>query len=273
MEIIYVGKLSNTCMHIPCVWVCWYRGRGCLVEVSDIMICIYMMTSSNGNIFRVTGPLWGNPPTTGEYPSQSQWRKALMSSLMCAWTHQCARMASNAENISIWWRNHGYSCSVLSPWHSEQSEMLSRLSPSCDWTLNVIGNDEQSSSVYIWRIICLWMQLIVIWWVSLVIYVFVLLLTWSWSVYIDKEPPLSSDHCREQVVDNLIIDGQCSVPICIFRWLSRRNKSPDHQYLSICEICQYPKSLLMNMILDPWAVHIQMQVSFTDCGGVWWFSC
>ena len=29
-----------------------------------------MMTSSNGNIFRVTGPLWGNSPVIGEFPSQ-----------------------------------------------------------------------------------------------------------------------------------------------------------------------------------------------------------
>ena len=31
---------------------------------------LHMMTSSNGNIFRVTGPLWGNSPVTGEFPSQ-----------------------------------------------------------------------------------------------------------------------------------------------------------------------------------------------------------
>ena len=31
-----------------------------------------MMTSSNGNIFRVTGPLCGNSPVTGEFPSQRQ---------------------------------------------------------------------------------------------------------------------------------------------------------------------------------------------------------
>ena len=42
---------------------------------SDITI----MTSSNGNIFRVTGPLWGNSPHKG------QWRGALMLSLICAW--------------------------------------------------------------------------------------------------------------------------------------------------------------------------------------------
>ena len=29
-----------------------------------------MMTSSNGNIFRVTGPLWGNSVVTGEFPAR-----------------------------------------------------------------------------------------------------------------------------------------------------------------------------------------------------------
>ena len=29
-----------------------------------------VMTSSNGNILRVTGPLWGEPPVTGGFPSQ-----------------------------------------------------------------------------------------------------------------------------------------------------------------------------------------------------------
>ena len=29
-----------------------------------------MMTSSNGNIFRVTSPLWGNPSVTGGFPTQ-----------------------------------------------------------------------------------------------------------------------------------------------------------------------------------------------------------
>ena len=29
-----------------------------------------MMTSSSGNIFRVTGPLWGASPVTGGFPSQ-----------------------------------------------------------------------------------------------------------------------------------------------------------------------------------------------------------
>ena len=29
-----------------------------------------LLTSSNGNIFRVTGPLWGNSPVPGQFPAQ-----------------------------------------------------------------------------------------------------------------------------------------------------------------------------------------------------------
>ena len=45
-----------------------------------------MMTSSNGNIFHVTGHLWGGihrSPVNS--PHKGQWRGALMFSLMCAW--------------------------------------------------------------------------------------------------------------------------------------------------------------------------------------------
>ena len=41
----------------------------------------HMMTSSNGNIFRVTGPLCGGPVNS---PHKGQWRWALMFSLICA---------------------------------------------------------------------------------------------------------------------------------------------------------------------------------------------
>ena len=39
---------------------------------------ILMMTSSNGNIFRVTGPLCGEFTGPGEFPIKGQWRGALM---------------------------------------------------------------------------------------------------------------------------------------------------------------------------------------------------
>ena len=47
-----------------------------------VQIIKYMMTSPNGTILRVTGPLCGD-----EFPSHKcQWRGALMFSLICPWT-------------------------------------------------------------------------------------------------------------------------------------------------------------------------------------------
>ena len=37
---------------------------------TSVMKCISMMTWSNGNIFHVTGPLWGEPQVTDGFPSQ-----------------------------------------------------------------------------------------------------------------------------------------------------------------------------------------------------------
>ena len=58
--------------------------------------CIYtMMTSSNGNIFRVTGHLCGE--FTGprvNSPHKGQWRGGLMFSLICAWIN---RWVNNRE--------------------------------------------------------------------------------------------------------------------------------------------------------------------------------
>ena len=41
------------------------------IVYGDITPHMFMMTSSNGNIFRVTGFCEGNSPETGEFPSQS----------------------------------------------------------------------------------------------------------------------------------------------------------------------------------------------------------
>ena len=48
---------------------------------------VFMMTSSNGNMFRVTGFCPGNSPVTANSPHTDQWRAALMFSLICAWTN------------------------------------------------------------------------------------------------------------------------------------------------------------------------------------------
>ena len=45
--------------------------------------CSDMMTSSNGNIFRVTVPLCGEVPVNS--PHKGQWRRALMFSLISVW--------------------------------------------------------------------------------------------------------------------------------------------------------------------------------------------
>ena len=53
-----------------------------------------MMTSSNRNIFRVAGPLWGNSPVTGEFPAP----KASNGELWCfLWF---------APRINGWVNNH-----------------------------------------------------------------------------------------------------------------------------------------------------------------------
>ena len=44
-----------------------------------------MMTSSNGNIFRVTGLCAGNSPVPVNSPHKGQWRGTLMFSLICVW--------------------------------------------------------------------------------------------------------------------------------------------------------------------------------------------
>ena len=47
---------------------------------------LFMRRSKKTSKLRVTGLCAGNPPVTGEFPAQ---------------------MASNAKNVSIWWRHHG----------------------------------------------------------------------------------------------------------------------------------------------------------------------
>ena len=44
-----------------------------------------MMTSSNGNIFRITGHLCGEFTGPGEFPAQRPVTRSLMFSLICVW--------------------------------------------------------------------------------------------------------------------------------------------------------------------------------------------
>ena len=64
-----------------------YRSNHNKAQIAQIM-CIFlglMMTSSNGNIYRVTGHLCGELTVPVNSPYKGQWRGALMFSLICAW--------------------------------------------------------------------------------------------------------------------------------------------------------------------------------------------
>ena len=70
--------------------ISWF-GTNYMDANPDKFQCIsLMMTSSNGNIFRVTGPLCGEFTGPGEFPTphKGQWRGALMFSLICAWINR-----------------------------------------------------------------------------------------------------------------------------------------------------------------------------------------
>ena len=54
----------------------------------------YMITSSNRNFFRVTGPLCGEFTGHRRIPLKGQWRGVLMFSLICAWIN---RLVNNRE--------------------------------------------------------------------------------------------------------------------------------------------------------------------------------
>ena len=64
---------------------------------------VFMMTSSNGKIFRVTGP-GGDQRSLVNSPQKDQWRGALMFSLICArtnaWMNNCE--AGKTPSRSLW---------------------------------------------------------------------------------------------------------------------------------------------------------------------------
>ena len=67
-----------------------------------------MMTSSNGNIFRVTGSVWGE--STGDRwisPHKGQWRGYLVFSMMCARTNGLANYRDAGELVSTGKSNPG----------------------------------------------------------------------------------------------------------------------------------------------------------------------
>ena len=103
--------------------ICTFRW----VKMADTqMMKFHLMTSSNGNIFRVTGPLRGEPPVTDGFPSQRpvtrnfdisfdlrlhkylskqsrrRWFETPSRSL---WRHCNSNHQSRGGNISVLWRH------------------------------------------------------------------------------------------------------------------------------------------------------------------------
>ena len=67
----------------------WARWRVSIYQPHDCLPNrLFRRKSKKTSKLRVTGLCTGNSPVTGEFPAQS---------------------ASNAENVSIWWRHHGKS--------------------------------------------------------------------------------------------------------------------------------------------------------------------
>ena len=84
-----------------------HQPRDCLLN------CLFRRRWKKTSKLRVTGLCAGNSPVTGELPAQR---------------------ASNAENVSIWWRHH-----ELNPWPYIQgfahSKLLSRISEANEWMM------------------------------------------------------------------------------------------------------------------------------------------
>ena len=80
-------------------------------RVAKLVFWNIMMTSSNGNIFRVTGPLCGD--FTGHWwiPHKGHWREALMFSLSCAWINAWVKNREAGD-----WRPHRAHYDVIVMW-------------------------------------------------------------------------------------------------------------------------------------------------------------
>ena len=67
-----------------CLSICYFHKLYAICNCSSVT---FMMTPSNGNIFRVTGPLGGEPPVTGGFPSQRPVTRSFgVFFFICAWT-------------------------------------------------------------------------------------------------------------------------------------------------------------------------------------------
>ena len=114
-----LGIIQSLCWHphtishrdqykspICCVYLGLYLIRTLCAEFHLTAYEYFMMTPSNGNIFRVTGHLW-SPENS---PHKGQWSGALMFNLFCAWIN---RWVNNGEARDLRRRRAHYDFIVM----------------------------------------------------------------------------------------------------------------------------------------------------------------
>ena len=79
---IWLFHMTIRWRHNECDGISNHQAHNCLLK------CLFRCRSKETLKLRVTGLCAGNSPVTGEFPTQR---------------------GSNAENVSIWWRHHGFS--------------------------------------------------------------------------------------------------------------------------------------------------------------------
>ena len=84
-----------------------------------------MMTSSNGNIFRVTGLCAGNSPVTSEFPSQRPVTRSFEILFICVWTNG---WVNNRDAGDL--RRHGGHYDVMC-WYSMSHQKYTRFVVLC----------------------------------------------------------------------------------------------------------------------------------------------
>ena len=98
-----------------------HNGLDCLLNHQPnqcLLNRLFGRRSNKTSKLRVTGLCAGNSPGTGEFPAQ---------------------MASNAENVSIWWRHHDWLFINLVLWHSLEGRFTEMLIISITNTVNALS--------------------------------------------------------------------------------------------------------------------------------------
>ena len=81
----YVAAILIAFTHTELLYWCLWDRTFASMPMEQAIQGNIIMTSSNGNIFRVTGPLCGDFTGPGNSPHKGQWRGSLMFSLICVW--------------------------------------------------------------------------------------------------------------------------------------------------------------------------------------------